>query len=419
MQQADRDVPQGRHDLGPSPGVAGVLVFPPGGITQPVHRFNGPLAPGDLGEDLGGAALRVQAGDAVDDLLGQVRAGDVVGVAADPVHLVRVREVDSGGTGDPDGPQDDPPVAAVEVSVVGLGAAVLGDLVVDVPLEAWLVAFHGHGVVGVPAAVFFLPRNVFRGVALGVGRVGGHDAVHQVDSVQQLFDLGDLVSALGDAVLADDDLLVVQHRGEQLLGAVGDAAQPLAVDRDRGQQRLQLPGLRQRPQPAADDLVQAPGVDGLDEGADPLLAGSDDRALERVDAAAEAGEHVLRQVRGLVADLPVGLRPGQRTARRDRQDEHQLVAAAPPFTQVRDLRQHFQQPRDFLLVTVFAGHGGLGGMRHWHGRPLVPGRSGVWLPRSSRTGGRRPRISPARPRLSPARLRRQTGHPCTGDDAPP
>ena len=65
-------------------------------------------------------------------------------------------------------------MAAVEVSVVGLGAAVLGDLVVDVPLEAWLVAFHGHGVVGVPAAVFFLPRNVFRGVALGVGRVGGH-----------------------------------------------------------------------------------------------------------------------------------------------------------------------------------------------------------------------------------------------------
>ena len=57
-----------------------------------------PLA--DLGEDLGGAASRVQAGDAVDDLLGQVRAGDVVGVAADPVHLVRVREVDSGGIGD-------------------------------------------------------------------------------------------------------------------------------------------------------------------------------------------------------------------------------------------------------------------------------------------------------------------------------
>ncbi|HTQ91322.1 MAG TPA: hypothetical protein VMK84_17690 [Streptosporangiaceae bacterium] len=48
------------------------------------------------------AASRIQAGDAVDDLLGQVRAGDVAGVAADPVHLVRVREVDSGGIGDPD-----------------------------------------------------------------------------------------------------------------------------------------------------------------------------------------------------------------------------------------------------------------------------------------------------------------------------
>ena len=279
-----------------------------------------------------------------------------------------------------------------------------------------------QGVVRVPAAVFFLPRDVFRGVALGVGSVGGHEAARQVDGVQQLFDLGDLVGVAGDAVLADDDLFFLQHRGEQLLGAVGDAAQPLAVDRDRGQQRLQLPRLRQGPQPRTDDLVQGLRVDGLDESADPLLAGDDDRALERVHAAAEAGEHVLRQVRGLVADLPVGLRPGQRAARRDRQDEHKRVPAAPLLAGVRDLRQHFQQPRDFLLVTVSAGHGGLGacdtgmdGLLSRVGRacgyPDHSGQGAVVLPS--------PRISPARPHLSPARLRRQTGHPCTGDETPP
>jgi hypothetical protein len=62
-------------------------------------------------------------------------------------------------------------VAAVEVGVVGLGAAVPGDLVVDVPLEARLVALDRDRVVRFPAAVFFRPGDVFRGFPLGVGRV--------------------------------------------------------------------------------------------------------------------------------------------------------------------------------------------------------------------------------------------------------
>jgi hypothetical protein len=137
-----------------------------------------------------------------------------------------------------------------------------------------------------------------------------------------------------------------------------------------------------------------------------------------VSPSAETGQDVLGKVRGLVADLPVGLRPGQRAARCDRQDEHQRVAPAPPLAGVQDPRQHLQQSRESLIVTVFAGHGGLGGMRHWHGRPLVPGRSGVWLPRSSRAGAVAPNQS-CSPALSPAWLCRQTGHPCTGDDTLP
>jgi hypothetical protein len=58
----------------------------------------------------------------------------------------------------------------------------------------------------------------------------------------------------------------VQHRGEQLDLPVRDAAQPLAIDRDRGQQRLQSPGSSQCAQPAADDLIQPAGVQPLDEG---------------------------------------------------------------------------------------------------------------------------------------------------------
>jgi hypothetical protein len=92
-------------------------------------------------ENAGGAAFRVEAGDAVHDFLGQGGAVEVVGVAADPVHLVCVREVDALSIGDPDGPLDDPAVAVVDLDVTGPGAAVRGDLGVDVPLQSRLVAF--------------------------------------------------------------------------------------------------------------------------------------------------------------------------------------------------------------------------------------------------------------------------------------
>jgi len=64
----------------------------------------------------------------------------------------------------------------------------------------------------------------------------------------------------------------MQHRGEQLDLPVQDPAQPLAVDRDRGQQPVQAAGVRQVPQPAAGDLVQDARVNGVDQGPDPGLA---------------------------------------------------------------------------------------------------------------------------------------------------
>jgi hypothetical protein len=60
------------------------------------------------------------------------------------------------------------------------------------------------------------------------GICGDHRAL-QIDVVQQFPDLGGLV---GDPVLGDDHLLLVQHGGEQLDLPVADAAQP-AVGRQR------------------------------------------------------------------------------------------------------------------------------------------------------------------------------------------
>ena len=106
-------------------------------------------------------------------------------------------------------------------------------------------------VVRAPAAVFLGTSDVGGGLALGVGGVAGDDGAVQVHRVQQVLDLGDLVGVLGDGVLGDDDLLLVQHRGEQLdLLPVADAAQPFAVDRDRGQQPLQPPASASAAQPA-------------------------------------------------------------------------------------------------------------------------------------------------------------------------
>jgi hypothetical protein len=77
---------------------------------------------------------------------------------------------------------------------------------------------------------------------------------------------------------------------------------------------------------------------------------------------------LLRQVAGLVADLPEILRPGQRAPHRHRQHEHQGEPATPP-ARVRHLREHVQQARDLLIST---GHSADQGMRDWHGWPLVP-----------------------------------------------
>jgi len=116
----------------------------------------------------------------------------------------------------------------------------------------------------------------------------------------------------------------------------------------------------------------------MDQGADPLLAGSDDLASQRVARPAQPPQDLLRQVSGLVADLPEGLRPGQHARHRDREHERQPIAAAPEPARVRDPREYLQQPGDFPgCLFIGAGHGGSTGMRHWHRRPFVPVRSGL------------------------------------------
>jgi len=77
-------------------------------------------------------------------------------------------------------------------------------------------------------------------------------------------------------VLGDDGLLLVQHRGEQLDLAVQHPAEPLAVDRDRGQQAVQFPRVREIAEPAAEDVVEDLGVDEVQQRPDPGLARGDD-----------------------------------------------------------------------------------------------------------------------------------------------
>jgi hypothetical protein len=101
----------------------------------------------------------------------------------------------------------------------------------------------------------------------------------------------------------------MQHRGEQPDLLAGHPAQPLAVDRDRRQQVLQLPARGQRAQPAADDHVQRGRVQGLQQRTDPLLTRRDDLLPQRVRCPAERGQQVLGQVAGLVTDLPETFAP--------------------------------------------------------------------------------------------------------------
>ena len=237
-------------------------------------------------------------------------------------------------------------------------------------------------IVRAPAAVFFRRGDVARGAVLGVRGVPGDHRVLQVYGVQEFFDLGDLVGVLRDGVLGDDDFLLVQHRGEQFhLLPVADPAQPFAVDRDRGQQPLQLPRVRQRPQPPAGELVQLRRVDLLQQGTDPFLAGGDDPPAQRMRPAAQPAQDVLRQIGRLVADLPEIPRPGQHAGHRHRQHEHQRELLPLPLARVRDQRKHLQQARDLVgWNSICAGHGSSAGMQNWHRRPLDPVDPQVWSP---------------------------------------
>ena len=137
-------------------------------------------------------------------------------------------------------------------------------------------------------------------------------------------------------MLGDHHLFFLEHRCEQLDLAVRDAAQPFPVDRDRGQQPVQPACVRQGAQPAAGQVIEDIRADDVDQGADPLLARGDDLAAQRMPCPAQPPQNLLRQVSGLVADLPEGLRPGQHARHRDREHERQPISAAPEPARVRD-----------------------------------------------------------------------------------
>jgi hypothetical protein len=93
---------------------------------------------------------------------------------------------------------------------------------------------------------------------------------------------------------------------------------------------------------------------------------------------AEPGQHLLRQVRRMVADLPEARRPRQHARDRHCEHEHHGEPAAPPAARIADLRQDLQEAGDLILrLFICAGHGDSTGMRNWHRRPFGPGRSGV------------------------------------------
>jgi hypothetical protein len=119
-----------------------------------------------------------------------------------------------------------------------------------------------------------IPGDVFRSVALGVGSIGGDHRASQVHAAEQVADLGDLVGIVRDAMLGDDQAVAVQHRGEQLDLPVCDAAQPLAIDPYRRQGLLKAACGGDGGQPAAAEQVQPGRVQGLQQRADPLLAGA-------------------------------------------------------------------------------------------------------------------------------------------------
>lgn len=362
-----------------------------------MHGLDAPLAAGELREVGGIGPVRAETGDGMHDFLADLGAVGVVAVAADPDDLPDVRELDVLRVGDPDRAADDPAVALVEFGVVGVAGAVFLDRVEDGPLEVFPVSFDEQEIVRFPAAVFFLSRDVLRGLVLRVDGVGGDDGAVEVDVLQQGPDLGGLGGVVRDPVLGDDCLVLVQQGGEQLDLPVQDAAEPFAVDRDRGQQPVQFSLVREVAEPAAEDVVEDRGVEEVEQGPDPGLARGDDLPPQRVHPAAQVPQDVLGQVSGLVPDLPEGLRAGQGARGRDGEDEHEVVAAAAGLARVRDEGQHCEQARDLPRpVLDHAGHGGNSGMRHCTGGLSV--RSDLASTPVIKPAGGRSRESRAPPR---------------------
>ena len=64
----------------------------------------------------------------------------------------------------------------------------------------------------------------------------------------------------------------MQDGGEQLDLPVQHPAEPLAVDRDRGQQPVQAAGIREVAQPPAGNLIQDLGAGEVEQRPDPGLA---------------------------------------------------------------------------------------------------------------------------------------------------
>jgi hypothetical protein len=171
----------------------------------------------------------------VDDLLADEGSVAVVAVAAYPGDARDVREVGVAGVGNPDGAADDAAVRAVQFGVVRVAAPAAGlDGVEGGTLEEWRVPLHEQEVVSLPSAVLFLPGDVLRGLPAGVGGVGGDHRPAKLHVAEQGLHLGDLGGAVRDPDLPDDHLSLAEHCGEQLDLPVQHAAQPLAVDRDRG-----------------------------------------------------------------------------------------------------------------------------------------------------------------------------------------
>ena len=79
------------------------------------------------------------------DLLGDQGPGGIVAVAADPDGPGDVREVDTGGIGDPQGSLDDPAVAVIDLDVVRIARAAGLDGIVDGALQARLVSLDQEG----------------------------------------------------------------------------------------------------------------------------------------------------------------------------------------------------------------------------------------------------------------------------------